>query len=185
MKRWIHNLMRGTTRSTSRSTVLQKPKPLPLSFLALEDRIVPADFRDVGGLRFFTDGIYTDSATSSTTNSLVKVGLTPGAGEIFTPLLDVPSGVALGSSPTFAKINSTISAGGVTFTSDNLAFVFDTPNKVFTLAGDATFATSGVSITGSFGAPASGNPGLVIQNGKLASIDVGITTGFKVANVGF
>ncbi len=177
MKRWICNLFQSQPRTPFRSN--------PLSILTLEDRIVPADFRDVGGLRFFTDGIYTNTASTSTTNSLVKVGLTPGFGETFAPLLDIPAGVAVGSNPQFAKINTTISAGGLTFTGNNLAFTFDTPNKKFSLSGDASFSFGGVTIGSSFGSPLGTSPGLVIQNGKLASIDLGITTSFTVGQVGF
>ena len=176
MKTWIRNLFPSKPRPTIRRN--------PLSILALEDRITP-DARDIGGLRFFTNALFSDSGATSSTNSLVQVGLTPAAGQTFTPLLDLPAGVAVGASPAFAKINSTLSAGGLTFTGSNLAFAFDTPNKKFSLSGDASFSFGGVTISSSFGSPASATPGLVIQNGKLASIDVGITSAFTVAQVGF
>ena len=129
--------------------------------------------------------MFSDSGATSSTNSLVQVGLTPAAGETFTPLLDVPAGVAVGANPAFAKINTTLSVGGLTFTGNNLAFTFDTPNKKFSLSGDASFSFGGVTITSSFGTPTSTKPGLVIQNGKLASLDVGITSSFSVGQVGF
>jgi hypothetical protein len=181
MKNWIRNLLSGTPQAPRQNRI----RSTPLSVLALEDRTVLSDFRDVGGLRFFTDGVYSNTASTSSTNSLVQVGLTPGFGETFTPLLDVPAGVSLGSNPLFAKINTTLSAGGLTFTGNNLTFTFDTPNKKFGVTGEASFSFNGVTISSTFGSPTTVTPGLVIQNGKLASIDVGVTSSFKVANVGF
>ena len=179
MKNWTRNLFKSKSRKT-----ITNLRRNPLSILALEDRITP-DARDIGGLRFNAPGTFIGSSSNATISTAVQVGLVPAAGATFVPLLDLPAGVAVTASPASAKINSTLSVGGLTFTGSNLAFAFDTPNKKFSLSGDASFSFGGVTIGSSFGSPLGTNPGLVIQNGKLASIDVGITSAFTVAQVGF
>ncbi len=164
-----------------------RPRPSArLGVLALEDRVVPTAFRDVGGLRFLTDAVFADSGpTASTTPSLVKVGLTPAAGADFAPLLDLPAGVSVNTNPLTpsATINSTLSARGLTFTGSNLTFGFDTPNKVFKVTGQAAFTVGGTAIGVSFGSPTDATPGLVIRNGKIDSVNTAITGNFSFAGV--
>ena len=179
MKNGIRKLFSGQPRTSVRGN--------RLSIVALEDRITPTDFRDVSGLRFFlpgaTDG-FTNTANTSSTNAFVQVGLTPGFGETFTRLLDLPGGVVLSSSPNSATINSTLSVRGLTFTGNNLAFAFGPPNNKFSIVGDAAFTTGGVTIGASFGS-ALGTPGLVIQSGQIASVDLVVTTSFSFGQVNF
>ncbi len=164
--------------------VHRKRLPFPrLGVLALEDRITP-DARDIAGLRFNAPGTFAGSSSNATISTAVEVGLVPAAGAAFVPLLSLPGGVAVTASPASAKINSTLSARGMTFTGNNLGFVFDQPNNKFSIAGDASFSAGGVTIGASFGS-AIGTPGLVLQSGKLASVDLAVTTSFSYGSVSF
>ena len=81
-------------------------------------------------------------------------------------------------------INSSIQIGAVTFSTTGLEFTYVTATDLFTLSG-----TVGVSIKGmdnfsvTFGH--NGNPGLVIQNGSLVSLDVTLNTTIRVGAVVF
>lgn len=54
----------------------------------LEDRLVLAQFVDLGGLRFSADE-FTVVGNSYSTSGEVQLGLTPGAGAVFRPLLNI------------------------------------------------------------------------------------------------
>jgi Bacterial Ig domain/FG-GAP-like repeat len=177
MKRWIRSFFTSPSR-----TIVRRPQHT-LSLLNLEERITP-DARDIAGLRFNAPGTFVGSSSNASISTAVEVGLVPASGQPFVPLLSLPSGVAVTSSPASAKINSTLSVRGVTFTGNNLAFAFDQANGKFAISGDAAFTTGGVTIGTSFGS-ALGTPGLVIQNGQLASVDLAVTTQFSFGSVGF
>src|SRR4051812_18390199 len=113
---------RGSRYARSRKPSLLRPTRL--SVLSLEDRITP-DSRDVAGLRFLSQGTFAGSSSNATISTAVQVGLVPTGGAQFQPLLDLPGGVTVSTSPASASIKGSLSARGLTFTGNNLAFGFD------------------------------------------------------------
>src|SRR5687767_2387283 len=96
---WIRNHLRPS--AGKRSPI--RTRSARLGVLQLEDRITP-DSRDVAGLRFLSQGTFAGSSSNATISTDVQVGLVPAAGGTFTPLLNLPGGVTVSTSPATATI---------------------------------------------------------------------------------
>ena len=80
-------------------------------------------------------------------------------------------------------VNSTITAGGVTFTSQGLNFTYNAATSQFTMTGDATLALGDNNVSVDFGGGST--QGLVVTNGALSALDASITSSMSVAGVTF
>ncbi len=80
-------------------------------------------------------------------------------------------------------VDSTITIGGASFTSQGLNFTYDTASSQFTMTGDATLALGDNNVSVDFGGGST--QGLVVTNGSLSSFDASITSNMSVAGVTF
>lgn len=85
-------------------------------------------------------------------------------------------------------VDTTFSVTKVALSGHHLRLTYDAAANKFTLTGDASLTVAGIegtqpdqSLSVSFGQ--AGSPGLVIEDGKLASLDVTVNASFKVASV--
>ena len=101
MSNWIQRVFRScNSNSTSglsrRKGRVTKFNPNHAAEI-LETRVLLDASRDVGGLRFFTPGDFTDNGTIASTTSPVDIGMIPDAGGTFKPLLRLTEGIDLDS----------------------------------------------------------------------------------------
>ena len=81
-------------------------------------------------------------------------------------------------------VNSTFTVAGVTFTTQNLEFAYTAANSLFSMSGTASLNVQGIgSFSVTFGH--NSNPGLVVQNGSLVSLDVTLNSSITIAAVAF
>ena len=78
-------------------------------------------------------------------------------------------------------VDSAITVGGLSFTSQGLNFTYDTATSEFTMTGDAGVALGDNSVSLDFGGGST--QGLVVKNGSLSSFDASITSSMSVAGV--
>jgi hypothetical protein len=79
---------------------------------ALEDRTLPAQFVDLGALRFAADSFQQNGNTYSASGT-IQLGLAPTGGEAFTPLVDIQGAVSFTTGlpdPTFQLTDAEIDA---------------------------------------------------------------------------
>jgi autotransporter-associated beta strand protein len=145
---------------------------------------------NVGAVTFQTTGLEFTYTTSSsvftlagtagvTVSGIGNFSVTFGHGS--NPGLVIQSGKLVSLDMT---VNSDVSVGAVTFQTSGLEFTYTTSSSVFTLAGTAALTVTGIgnfSITFGHGS----NPGLVIQNGNLVSLDMTVNSDISVGAVGF
>ena len=82
-------------------------------------------------------------------------------------------------------VNSTFSAGSVTFTTKNLDFVFTSADHKFSLTGTASVQLPSMDSSASVTFGGNGDPGLVVQNGRLIDFDIALTSNFRSGGVQF
>ena len=80
-------------------------------------------------------------------------------------------------------VDSTITVGGLSFTSQGLNFTYDTSAGTFTMTGDAGVTLGDNSVSVDFGGGST--QGLVVTNGALGAFDASITSNMSVASVTF
>src|SRR5262249_40505650 len=91
--------------------------PPRLALEALEDRVVPAPFVDLGPLRFGAEA-FTVVGNNYSASGQVQLGLAPAQGEAFTPLVNINTPLTDGSvsftvdtpDPRFTVTNATVQA---------------------------------------------------------------------------
>ncbi|QEL17125.1 Calx-beta domain-containing protein [Limnoglobus roseus] len=143
----------------------------------------------LGGVTIMTKGLefgYTASNSrytlaGSATAAVAKLGnlgVTFGYGT--NPGLVITSGTLTSLDMT---LTTDVTVGGVGITTKGLEFGYSAANSQYTLAGSATANVAklgSLGVTFGYGA----NPGLVITNGSLSSLDMTLTTDVTVAGVG-
>ncbi|MGL4420634.1 MAG: hypothetical protein ACRCZF_08215, partial [Gemmataceae bacterium] len=126
------------------------------------------------------------SASAKFNTSAEPVGVELLLGDAAQPGISIANGKLVSLN---AGVNSNFNVAGVSINTKALTVALDVPTNTFTMSGSAGFAFKGlgsteITLDAKLG-ESSAQPGLQIVNGKLASIDVSITSGFKVASVGF
>ncbi len=101
MSNWLQRVFRSCNRNSTsglsrRKGRITKFNPNHAAEI-LETRVLLDASRDVGGLRFFTPGDFTDNGTIASTTSPVDIGMIPDAGGTFKPLLRLTEGIDLDS----------------------------------------------------------------------------------------
>jgi streptogramin lyase len=144
----------------------------------------------VGAVTFSTTGLeftYTASSnqftltgnTSASVTGLGTLNLTFGHGT--NPGLVVTNGALVSLDMT---LNSNITAGAVAFSTTGLEFTYTAANSQYTLTGTATVTVSHIdNFSVMFGHGS--NPGLVITNGSLTSLDLTVNSNIRVGGVTF
>jgi hypothetical protein len=81
-------------------------------------------------------------------------------------------------------LDTNITVGALTFTTNGLEFTYTASTNEFTIAGSAGVNVANIgSLTVTFGHD--GNPGLVITNGALVSLDLTVNSNFTVGGLTF
>ena len=153
------------------------------------DMTVDSDIH-VGSVDFSTNGLrftYTVSNSLFTLAGTAGVSVT-GIGNLSvtfgfdsSPGLVIQSGALQSLDMT---VDSKIQVGSVDFSTNGLRFTYTVSNSLFTLAGTAGVSVTGIgnfSVTFGFGT----NPGLVIQNGALQSLDMTVNSNIRVGSLNF
>ena len=142
----------------------------------------------VGGLTFTSQGLratYADAGLGTytlagkATFDLAGSTVAVTAGDKTTAGLVVVGGSVQSFDFT---VDSTITVGGVTFTSQGLRATYAAADRKYTLSGAATATVAGLgTLNLTFGFPS--KPGLVIQNGSLVSLDTTLNSDITVSAV--
>lgn len=82
-----------------------------------------------------------------------------------------------------AGINGSFTLKGLEFSPDSLDFIYSKPQDLFEIYGDADIVISTDSISLSLGTAS--NPGLLLKDGELQNINLGITADFKLKGLEF
>ena len=142
----------------------------------------------MGGVTFKTAGLEFTYVTSIATFTLAgsagvsvagigNLNLTFGHGS--NPGLVVTGGALVSLDMT---VDSNIKVGAVTFQTTGLEFTYVTSTATFTLAGSAGLSVAGIgNLTVTFGHGS--NPGLVVTNGALVSLDMTVDSDINVGAV--
>jgi hypothetical protein len=158
----LHTLRRWLPRSArpqKRKPIRSRPRCAP-SLEALEDRVVPAKFVDLGPLRF--GGDFTQDGDNYSATGIVQLGLAPVMTEDFTPLVNIATNAGgsvaftVGTAdPTFTVTNAAVAAAlgspGTTLWQTTDAARFDVASLigggVSLTSGGQPFAVAGATFT--------------------------------------
>ncbi len=124
MGNWLQRVFRSGTSENRASKARRKTRVTSFATNRaaeiLETRVLLDASREIGGLRFFTQGDFTDNGTISTTDSPVEVGLMPIDGGACKPLLKLTGGVDLDSLDTAQSFVSKGSISAITGTASQV-----------------------------------------------------------------
>lgn len=99
MSNWLQRVFRSCNRNSTSGLSRRKGRVTKFdpnhAAEILETRVLLDASREVGGLRFFTQGDFTDNGTISSTTSPVDIGMIPDVGGTFKPLLRLTEGIDL------------------------------------------------------------------------------------------
>ncbi|MCP4552569.1 MAG: hypothetical protein GY834_11125, partial [Bacteroidetes bacterium] len=171
---------------TAQATVVSVPGVNGITFDdAVPSVTLTADFQ-IFGLNVSPDGLtlkYETNVFSIYGNANVTVGtdviavsLSDEAAPGFIVNNAIVTQVIFGVSASFDLKSLSISP-------DNLTFAFDTQDEVFEMYGNVTSTFDGESIAVSLGDD--GNPGLLVNNGVLEHINLGVTADFTLYGLEF
>ena len=104
--------------------------------------------------------------------------ITATLGTAAQPGLDIKNGAITGVN---MSVTANLSLFGLTLMPTDLTFVYDAANSQYEIYGDLTVSVSSQTVTANLGTQAL--PGLVIQNGSITNVNMGVSSDLNIAGV--